>query len=158
MQNEPRFVADVHLGRLARMLRMLGFDTAYDAAWTKPQLLKTAVAENRTLLSRNSTLSKNPFVQTLLITTENAPEQLAQVVGHFALQKSMRPFSRCIVCNYPIQPAAKEAVLHLLQPETIRRYESFWQCPNCSRVYWQGSHFDRMMRHIQQLEKGADPG
>lgn len=147
-------MADVHLGRLARLLRMLGFDTAYNTAWSKPQLLKTAVTENRILLSRNRALSKNPFLQSFIVDSEKAPQQLEGVLTYFQLYHLLRPFSRCMVCNHPLQPVAKEAVLQLLQPQTLCHHQQFWQCPHCSRVYWQGSHYNRMLQQIRGLKQG----
>lgn len=152
MFSQPRFLADVHLGRLARQLRMLGFDTAYSAAWSKPQLLKTAVSENRILLTRQTALAQNPFLQTFIIESEHTAAQLAQVIAHFGVHH-IQPFTRCMVCNFLLEPVPKAEVLHLLQPVTIQEFHHFWQCPQCSRVYWQGSHYQRMMQQVNQLKK-----
>ena len=151
MSSQLRFVADVHLGRLARQLRMLGFDTAYNSTWSKPQLLKTAVSENRILLTRQKALSQNPFLLTLIIESEHTAAQLAQVITHFG-RHHIDPFTRCMACNCVLERVPKANVLHLLQPATIQEFHHFWQCPQCSRVYWQGSHYQRMMQQVNQLK------
>ncbi|OLY93427.1 Uncharacterized conserved protein, contains PIN domain [Cnuella takakiae] len=146
---KPQFVADVHLGRLAKWLRMLGFDTQYANDIQLPQLLRTAHTQQRVLLTRNSRLEHNPFIQKLVLSSENPEAQLQEVFGHFQLQKFQEPFSRCLACNGILESIAKAEIMHLLQPQTAAAFTEFWQCSNCGKLYWKGSHYERMTRLIQ---------
>lgn len=149
---EKKFIADVHLGRLAKWLRMLGFDTLYNNAFASGELVTLAGEENRILLSRNSTHSKNDSIDSLIITHEEPALQLQQVIQHFDLKESFRPFTRCLVCNGFLENVSKEAVLSRLQPNTAAFFHEFWQCLDCKRIYWKGSHFDRMMKMIESMQ------
>src|SRR3954463_5944006 len=95
----PIFIADVHLGKLAKALRLLGFDTLYKNAFTAAQLLTLARAQHRVVLSRGSAFRKHPDVTAVIIESENPEEQLLQVVQQFNLAIKLQPFSRCLVCN-----------------------------------------------------------
>jgi len=145
------FLADVHLGRLARMLRMLGFDTEYRNDYSNDKLLEIAEKENRILLSRNGNFKNKPFIQFLLITDEDSILQLKQVVAQFALHSSFQPFSRCIVCNGHLERKEKESIAALLLENTKRYYNEFWQCSGCRKIYWKGSHYERMLKLLEML-------
>jgi uncharacterized protein with PIN domain len=147
MQN--RFVADVHLGKLARLLRLLGLDTTYQNNFTNAELIKIAVAEDRVLLSRNTGLSTNACIRSFLVTDEDPLRQLRQVVEHFDLKDQFRPFSRCLVCNGTLEPVSKKSVFYLLQKNTADYFNEFWQCNNCKRIYWKGSHYEKMLKTIK---------
>lgn len=148
-----QFVADVHLGKLAKALRMLGFDTVYHNGFTKAGLIKIAVAENRVLLSRNASLEANPFIRVFIIQDEDPDAQLRQVITHFQLGAYITPFTRCLICNDLLQPVAKPEVVHRLPENTRLHFNEFWQCASCRRVYWKGSHYDRMQQIVQQIKQ-----
>ena len=148
-----RFVADVHLGKLARTLRLLGFDTVYENFHTKDDLKRIALEEHRVLLSRDKSIGKNiAALRTYTVESDNSFEQLKSLVQSYQLQNSFHPFNRCLVCNGVLEAIAKENVLPQLLPQTIRFFDEFWQCQNCHRVYWKGSHYDRMLGLIQRLK------
>lgn len=146
-----KFIADVHLGKLARLLRMLGFDTIYRNDFTTTELTKISKEQGRMLLSRNASLSKNKLINCLVVTNEDAFIQLQQVILHFDLKDQVRPFSRCIVCNGTLEPVSKERIVHLLKRNTAEYFNEFWQCTDCRRIYWKGSHFERMLKTIQTI-------
>jgi uncharacterized protein with PIN domain len=146
-----RFIADVHLGRLAKLLRMLGFDTFYQNNISKATLLKIAVAKNRVVLSRNASLATNPFIQTCIINDENPNKQLQQVIQHFALQQHLKPYTRCLVCNAMLEVVEPTKIWDQLPENTRLHFQEFWQCLQCQRVYWKGSHYDRMEAWIRKL-------
>jgi len=148
---EMKFIADVHLGKLARLLRMLGFDTIYRNDFTTTELTKISKEQGRMLLSRNASLSKNKLINCLVVTNEDAFIQLQQVILHFDLKDQVRPFSRCIVCNGTLEPVSKERIVHLLKRNTAEYFNEFWQCTDCRRIYWKGSHFERMLKTIQTI-------
>lgn len=148
---ELKFIADVHLGRLARWLRMLGFDTLYQNNFTRPELLRLAYEQQRVLLSRDQKLSNNPFIRTFILPEEDPERQLQQVVRHFNLQPQFHPLTLCLICNAPLHAVPMESVQHLLPGQTKKFFREFWQCPQCQRVFWKGSHYERMQQLMEQF-------
>jgi uncharacterized protein with PIN domain len=151
MDGENKFIADVHLGKLARLLRLVGFDTLYTNSYSLIEFLAISTEQNRILLSRNSALSIKAGTKCFLITHEDPFEQLKQVILHFNLNGQFRPFSRCMVCNGILEIVDKETIVHLLQQNTLNYFNAFWQCSNCNRVYWKGSHYERMLKTIEKI-------
>jgi uncharacterized protein len=148
LEQNLRFIADVHAGKLARLLRLFGFDTFYRNDITTPDLVKKAVEENRVLLSRNPVFSKNNSLRFVWIESEDPMQQMAQLNNHFSLQEKFQPLSRCLVCNGLLQKVAKEKIVFQLKENTRLFYEEFWQCDSCHRVYWKGPHYERMKKVI----------
>src|SRR5215213_5667754 len=109
-----KFIADVHLGKLARLLRLLGFDTLYKNDLTHEELVKTALADDRILLSRSAAFKTKAAPKSFHIEDEDPSQQLRQIVFHFKLVNEFHPFSRCIVCNGIMQTVSKENILHKL--------------------------------------------
>jgi uncharacterized protein len=151
---EYRFIADVHLGRLARYLRLLGFDTVYRNNYTKQELARISEDEQRILLSRTTSLAKHGTQHYLLVTSEEPKQQLKQVVQSFKLKDHFLPFSRCIACNGLLEAVPKESILPLLEKNTSDYYHEFLQCNSCKRIYWKGSHYERMLNTIQDIQNG----
>jgi uncharacterized protein len=149
-----RFIADVHLGKLARLLRLLGFDTLYKNNYTEKELTTISEEEQRILLSRDITLTKERTQQRYIVTGEDPMQQLKQVIQDLDLRHQFAPFSRCIACNGILEKVEKESILPLLQNNTKEYYQDFWQCNNCKTVYWKGSHYERMLKTIQQVQQG----
>ena len=143
------------LGRLARWLRVLGFDTAYDPTATDPQLVSRAAAEGRVLLTRDRHLLRELRPARALEIYSDAPlDQLRQVVGAFALSAPVELFTRCLICNEPLSPVA-EAERETLVPEAARRLPGpVRRCPHCRRVYWAGSHARRMRAALDRALPG----
>ena len=151
----PLFVADVHLGKLARWLRMLGFDMVYSPAFTHNELLNIAEAEHRVLLSRNAAIGRHhPSVATFAITGDDPAAQLKQVLQYFQLLSYIQPFTKCMVCNGMLEVVSKESIMNELPEKTAMYYHQFWQCVQCKRIYWKGPHYNRMMRFIQNITAG----
>jgi uncharacterized protein with PIN domain len=146
-----KFIADVHLGKLARWLRLLGFDTAYKNDYTNEQLIQISKEEERVLLSRNTSLSANKQIECFVIAGENPSGQLISVVEYFDLKDKFRLFSRCLVCNGILEPVSKESILNSLQKNTAPYFNEFWQCKRCKRIYWKGSHYERMLKKIESI-------
>lgn len=148
----PRFVLDCHLGRLARYLRMLGFDALFYHHCDDDTLLEISVSENRILLSRDRGLLKRRRLQRGYYVRATRPRlQIAEVVERLQLRDNFKPFSRCIACNGLLHPVSKEEVLHRLRENTRRYFRNFFQCANCARVYWKGSHYQRMQQLVREL-------
>ena len=146
-----KFVCDVHLGKLARLLRLLGFDTAYENSFTKIELINISREEERIILSRDHSLSKNDLSKVIIIEDEEPMLQLKQVIDYLELKNHLRPFSRCLVCNGELQTVSKEEISDLIQENTSRYFNVFWKCMNCRRIYWKGSHYEKMLKTIESI-------
>ena len=141
----PRFVVDAHLGRLAKYLRMLGFDAIYGNDLGDPLLASLSATQGRILLSRDRALLERANVSTTYEIQAKAPEdRLHDVVEHFDLQPLIQPFTRCMVCNTPFEPVRKKDVLSQIPRRTAEVFDEYFYCPNCDQVFWKGSHYDRM--------------
>jgi uncharacterized protein len=146
---DPRFVLDVHLGRLAGYLRMLGFDVLYDIAAGDPALVRISSEQHRILLTRDRGLLKHSAVtHGYWLRETDSRRQAAEIVRRFDLGRVIRPFTRCMVCNEPLRPASKADVLDRVPRKVAERCEEFRQCNGCGRVYWEGSHWRRMRESI----------
>jgi hypothetical protein len=153
---QTRFVLDGHLGRLARYLRMLGFDTAWNRRSEDEDLARLSAAERRILLTRDRGLLKRREVTHGYWLRETDPRrQLREVVARFDLAGSMRPFSRCLRCNAPLRAAAKAEVEARLPPRTRACYEEFLRCDGCGGVYWSGPHHRRMAALVDEVRSHA---
>ena len=143
--DEARFVADAHLGGLARLLRMAGFDTLYDNDIGDGEVEAFAEHGGRIALTRDRELLKRRGVLRGCYVRALKPEQqLREVVARFGLRETMRPFSLCLACNVPLRPRAREDVLDRLPPSVRDSQDTFLGCPRCGGVFWQGSHWRRM--------------
>jgi uncharacterized protein with PIN domain len=150
---ELRFVADAHLGGLAHMLRMLGFDTLYDNHFQDDKITAIAGEEGRIVLTRDRELLKRRAVTYgCYVHTLKSEAQLREVAERFDLARSARPFTLCLHCNAPLRPVDKSSVLDRLPPRVRENYERFSTCDVCGRVYWEGSHWRNMRRVLEGLE------
>ena len=149
---EPRFFADAQLGRLARYLRLLGFDTRYENSVDDAELVRLAGAERRIILSRDrALLMRRDVTHGCHIRQDDTMEQLARVILRCDLARACHPFTRCIECNGRLEPVSKEEVADRLEPETAACFDEFWRCERCSRVYWKGSHYERLQRLVTAM-------
>jgi len=152
-----RFVADAHLGGLARLLRMAGFDTLYDNHYHDAEIEAVAGREGRIVLSRDRELLKRRGISHGCYVHAIEPEaQLREVVERLDLVRSARPFSRCLLCNAPLRDIAKAAVLERLPARVREGQERFSACDVCGRVYWEGSHWRAMRRVLDSVLGRAD--
>jgi len=141
-----RFVADAHVGGLARLLRMAGFDTLYDNGYQDEEIAAIAAHEARTVLTRDRELLKRREVERGCYLHAIRPEaQLRELCARLELAPLARPFTLCLHCNLPLRPVAKSDVLERL-PESVRAsHDAFTACGACGRVFWKGSHYKRML-------------
>ena len=146
-----RFLLDNHLGRLARYLRLLGFDTLYfNDQLDDEQLADLSCTEDRILLSRDrGLLKRKQVVHGHCLRTKDAREQLKSVVLRYRLADQVNLWSRCLRCNGQLRSVPKSAVLHMLEPKTRRYFEDFQQCQSCHQVYWRGSHFAKIQSFLE---------
>ena len=155
---ETRFVLDVHLGRLAAFLRLAGFDTLYSRTSSDAELAEISAASGRVLLSRDQALLKRRTVTRAYWVRATEPRrQLAEVVARFDLAGSARPFTRCTVCNGASVPARREDVADRVPQRGRQLHEDFRRCADCGRVYWKGTHYDRLQRLLDDALAGREP-
>ncbi len=148
-----KFVVDVNVGKLARLLRMLGFDTAYQSKWSDSWIAELAWQEGRIVLSRDKGLLKRKKIEYgRLLRSQQPKTQLQEVLSLFALQQEVRLFSRCLRCNCLLQAVRKERIAHLLLPKTKKYFHEFCICPGCERIYWPGSHMQKMQHLVQTMK------
>ncbi len=148
----PRFVLDVHLGRLAAYLRMAGFDAAYSNSAPDEELAAMSAEGHRILLTRDTGLLKRAQVTHGYYVRETSPPaQLREVVRRFDLLRLVKPFTRCMADNSELKPVAKAQVRGRVPEDIFARYGEFHACPACGRVYWKGSHYARMRKLIERL-------
>ena len=149
----PGFVLDVHLGKLARRLRMLGFDCRYRNDFSDPQIVDLALAEGRIILTRDRGLLKHARVKNGYLIGSSVPErQVVEVLERYRLRDQIHPLYRCPNCNGLLQGVAKEEIRHRLLPKTALYYERFQICGECSQLYWQGAHYQRISRWLEELQ------
>lgn len=148
----PRFVADAHLGGLARMLRMLGFDTLYDNRIHDDAIVAICEQDGRIVLTRDRELLKRRTVtHGCYVHALKPAAQLQEIVERLDLARSARPFALCLHCNVPLRPVDKASVVDRLPPRVQMHYDRFSICDRCGRVYWEGSHW----LHMRQMLDGV---
>ena len=147
-----RFVANGHLGTLARNLRLLGFDVAYDRQAQDRKLLSVMEREDRALLTRDRRLLMHAIVRHgYCPRSQNADDQTIEVIRRFDLFDSITPFTRCLRCNASLQKVVKADVIEKLEPLTKIYYEEFRRCTGCGQIYWAGSHFSKLQRRLEKI-------
>lgn len=154
---ETKFVLDVHLGRLAGYLRMLGFDAVYSNRIGDLELVRISCQEKRILLTRDRGVLKHSAVtHGYWLRETDSRRQAAEIVRRFDLAQSLRPLTRCMVCNEPLRAVSKAEIRGRVPPGTLQWCDEFRECAGCGRVYWEGSHCRRMRRWIEQLAATAE--
>jgi len=152
----PRFILDVHLGKLAAHLRMLGFDAACGEVTEDDDLARRSLDEGRILLTRDRSLAaRGDLTRVFLLRSVEAGEQLLAVVRRFQLETLFRPFTRCLRCNALLVAVSREEVLDRLPPRVRQRQTEFHVCRSCQRVYWPGSHQERMSSLVDWIRQGG---
>jgi uncharacterized protein with PIN domain len=150
------FVADAHLGALARLLRMAGFDTLYDNNFHDAEIAAISARQQRIVLTRDrDLLIRKEIVHGCYVRPLKAEPQAQQVLARYGLARRARPFTLCLQCNAPLQPVAKDKVEATLPPRVRALHQDFSRCDACGRVYWKGSHWQRMDVLLRRL---LEPG
>ncbi len=153
----PRFILDCNLGKLTRKLRMLGFDCLYQNNYSDQQVVEIACQQKRIILTRDIGLLKNKRVtHGYWVRATDPLQQLNEVVKKFDLFSAIRPFSRCLDCNGQIQEVPRSAVKGKVPDRVFRTFHQFFTCNTCQKIYWQGSHYQRMLDSIKHLTPSAE--
>lgn len=146
----PKFILDTNLGRLARYLRMLGFDCLYRNDYDDAAVANIASRQQRTVLTRDRILLRRKIITHGYFVREMRPRlQVREVLARFDLYRLIAPFSRCIRCNSTLQAVDKQVIVHRLEPKTRKYYNTFRICTGCGQIFWQGSHYDRALRLVE---------
>lgn len=151
-----KFIVDSNVGRLARWLRIAGFDTIFINDLDDNRLVRLALSESRVLLTKDTQILKRRVVATgrlkvILIESEEVKAQLRQVIKALNLGDKIKPFTLCLECNQPLVPREKEEVEGLVPPYVFKTQTQYMQCPSCHRVYWRGTHWQRMSRELEKI-------
>ncbi len=155
---EPRFILDVHLGRLAGQLRLLGLDVEYHNDRGDAELARRAAAGPRWLLTRDrGLLMRAAVTHGYLVRTTDPDEQLLEVARRFRLTPHLRPFQRCAHCNGMLEDVPKEAIAHRLEPGTRREHDTFRRCTGCGQLYWAGSHLPSIEALLERVRAAGAP-
>lgn len=149
---EMKFILDVHLGRLAKYLRLCGFDSLFSAFYDDREIIEVAVRESRVILTRDRLLLKSATAATgYLVKSQCHEEQLREIFEEYGLKEQVKLFSRCIACNTLLEDVSKEEIADRLLTDTRAYYDRFRRCPGCDRIYWEGSHYENMKKSLLPL-------
>jgi uncharacterized protein with PIN domain/sulfur carrier protein ThiS len=149
---DPRFVVDVNLGRLARLLRVLGFDVWWSSDADDQSLADISLAQQRILLTRDrSLLKRRAITHGLFVRADDPEQQILEVIRRLDLRQRLAPLTRCVRCNGRLASVSKAAVIDQLEPLTRRYYDEFSRCRDCGQIYWAGSHYERLVELVDRL-------
>ncbi|MFH1486849.1 MAG: Mut7-C RNAse domain-containing protein [Chloroflexota bacterium] len=156
----PRFIADVNVGKLAKWLRIAGYDVLLLKDASDTNLVNVALRQKRILLTRdrailNRRVVANGSLNVVLVESESPAEQLRQVMTTLDPTTQPPTLSRCIRCNESLVEKSREEIAGLVPPFVLRTQECYMQCPACSRIYWRGTHWERMKRRLEELRTAS---
>ncbi len=147
-----KFILDEHLGKLAKYLRLCGFDTLLSTGYHDNEIVRMSANEKRIILTRDKQLLKNRLItHGYWIRSVNINEQIVEVFRRFDLKNMVTPFSRCLECNTLLIEVSKDDIQERLLPGTRKYFQNFRKCPGCDRIYWEGSHYERMKELIDHI-------
>jgi uncharacterized protein with PIN domain/tRNA(Ser,Leu) C12 N-acetylase TAN1 len=150
--SEPRFIVDDMLGKLAVRLRMLGFDTSFYRDTADSFLLRKSKEENRILLTRDTGLTKVRGANAFFISSKKLKDQIREVIEKYDLKISPpNMFSRCSVCNEPLEDLPKEKVKGKVPPVVFKLFKEFAYCPKCDKYYWKGTHYEKIIEELRDF-------
>ena len=149
----PKFIADVHLGKLARYLRMMGFDVFYKNDFDDNEIVNLSLSEKRAILTRDrGILKRSEVTHGYWIRSTKVKEQVIEVIKRFDLKNIIKEFSRCIDCNSLLIKIDKDKILNKLPPKVAQSKEEFYRCQSCNKNYWKGTHHQHMLSFIQSVK------
>ncbi len=150
---EPKFILDVHLGTLAKYLRMLGFDTIYRNDFSDAEIVKISLKEKRAILTRDvGILKRSEVTRGYWVRNTDPFKQVEEIVKRFDLKNQIKEFTRCIECNTILEMIEKEKIIDRLPLKVKATQNNFLYCKNCDKIYWRGSHYESMKGLIEKLK------
>ncbi len=156
---EMKFFADNNVGRLAKWLRMMGYDTRFFSSGDDSSMIAIALAEDRVILTRDTQIMRRRVVtsgqlKAILIQGDEPEQQMRQVIDNLNLDCQFKPFTICLECNQPLVPRTREQVKDLVPPYVFQTQVQYVECPTCHRIYWRGTHWQAMAGKLNKFMKG----
>lgn len=149
----PKFVVDVHLGSLTKYLRMMGFDVYYRNDLNDEKIVEISLNERRAILTKDrGMLKRNEVTHAYWVRGTKVKEQTIEILKRFDLKNQIKEFSRCIECNQQLKQVSKEEIFEELPPRVVRSQNDFFKCSNCKKIFWKGTHYQRMLSFIQSVK------
>jgi uncharacterized protein with PIN domain len=154
--SSTRFIVDHNVGKLAKWLRMMGYDALFFNGSDDSGMIATALAENRVILTRDTGIVQRRLVtsgrlKAILINSDRVDTQMKQVIDTLNLDINYRPFTICLECNQPLVEVSKEQVRERVPPYVFKTQQQYMECPACRRIYWRGTHWRAMNRRLEKL-------
>lgn len=154
--SEIKFIVDHNVGKLARWLRMMGYDSTFFTGDDDTDLVRQALSEGRVVLTRDSGIMlrrvvKSGRLKAVLIESEVPEQQMRQIVAKLGLAVPHHPFTLCLECNRALEDRSPAEVAGRVPPYVYKTQQQYMECPACGRIYWRGSHWEAMMRRLEQL-------
>jgi uncharacterized protein with PIN domain len=155
-----KFIVDLNVGKLARWLRLMGYDTLFLPGLDDGAMVKLALSQQRVLLTRDTQIMRWHVVSSgrlkaVLVETDDPRKQLLQVMESLNLNYQFNPFSRCLECNALLEPRSPREVEGQVPPYVFKTQSQYTQCPDCHRIYWRGTHWQAMKKVLQGWQKGV---
>jgi uncharacterized protein with PIN domain len=156
MVDTPRFIVDRNVGKLARWLRLMGYDTSFFDGGDDSELVAIAKDEGRVILSRDTQIMKRRLItsgriRAVIIQSDQPGDQIRQVIDTLNLDSRFKPFTICLECNRPLVERIKDEVKELVPPYVFKTQDQFRQCPGCRRIYWRGTHWRAMTKKLEKF-------
>jgi hypothetical protein len=160
---EMKFIADSNVGKLAKWLRIMGYDARFFEGSNDSQMIAIALAENRVILTRDTQIMRRRLItsgqlKAILIQSDEPERQIRQVIDILKLDCRFQPFSICLECNQPLAERSREQVKDLVPPYVFQTQNQYMECPACHRIYWRGTHWQAMTKNLKRFIKGSVEG
>ncbi len=151
-----KFIVDNNVGKLAKLLRIMGYDTRFFNGQNDSHMIATALAEGRVILTRDTQIMKRRLItsgrlKAVLIESDEPELQIRQVINTLSLDCQFKPFTLCLECNQPLLERSKEQVKDLVPPYVFKTQNQYMECPACRRIYWRGTHWQAMSRKLEKF-------
>jgi len=156
---EMKFIVDNNVGKLAKLLRIMGYDTLFFNGQNDSHMIATALAEDRVILTRDTQIMKRRVItsgrlKAVLIESDEPEHQIRQVINILNLDCRFKPFTICLECNQPLLERSKEQVKGVVPPYVFKTQNQYMECPACHRIYWRGTHWQAMSKKLEKLKTG----
>jgi len=158
MGDTIKFMVDTNVGKLARWMRMMGYDAAFFEEGDDAEMISKALKEDRVLITRDSHITErwvttSGRLRVLLVESDRPENQMREVIDRLGLTSNFEAFTRCLECNQTLEARSKETVKGRVPPYVYRTHSNFLECPACGRIYWRGSHWEAMRRKLGKFSR-----
>jgi len=160
LKNNLKFIVDQNVGKLAKWLRIMGYDAAFFNGSNDSHMVAIALKEGRIILTKDTQIMKRRVVtsgrlKAIFIEADEPEQQMRQLIGELNLDGWFRPFALCLECNQPLVERSKEEVKGLVPPYVFQTQNQYMECPACHRIYWRGTHWRAMTRRLEKFFEGS---